>query len=386
MYKILLTVLMTFGLACFKLVGQCEVDYTVTYDVNDEFSCLVEFEFSFTTQSDNSGITTILRNCDNVFQSKTLIDVSEGENVTMSILVDEGCECIFYEPILVFINEDSEGNIVSTQCPLSVFSLEKPFDNCPNFEKIDGDVSINGEFDCTYFHTIRIDTPYKLDSLEIIQIDCDGVTDNFSIVHWIEANQSIELEINNNCDCEKLELKVELYKDESSLICYLGDILLDTYNFLTFPLELHNFEVSERGNKLFGEWKTLFEININEFSVEYSIDGNNFNRILTVDATLAAADYSYELLNQTGYYRLNVINQNGDYGYSPIVFYEKSKNSTWINGILTLDNPQSIFIYNIHGQLLYSNQTDVLDVHALDISGLTIIEIEGEEPVIVFLP
>jgi hypothetical protein len=89
------------------------------------------------------------------------------------------------------------------------------------------------------------------------------------------------------------------------------------------PLSLINFSASlENGNaKLF--WNTTTEINVKNFEVQRSDDGNTFNTVGSVTAFNGLSNsYSYldnSKINNVVYYRLKMINKDGTFTYSKVI-------------------------------------------------------------------
>jgi hypothetical protein len=82
------------------------------------------------------------------------------------------------------------------------------------------------------------------------------------------------------------------------------------------------------GNAL--KWSTIWEINLQQFVVEKSMDGIDFDEIGTLDANgFSNVDHSYHFmdvnpLGDIAHYRLKEIGDSGTFSYSAIITVEKT--------------------------------------------------------------
>ncbi len=98
---------------------------------------------------------------------------------------------------------------------------------------------------------------------------------------------------------------------------------------ITLPLDLLTFTGSLQSDRTtLLNWKTENEVNTSHFVVERSVNGNNFNSIGTVSAAgnnSGVLNYSFtdlDVMNQQSliiYYRLKMVDQNGEFKYSNII-------------------------------------------------------------------
>ena len=90
------------------------------------------------------------------------------------------------------------------------------------------------------------------------------------------------------------------------------------------PIELISFTAESTEDKILLNWTTASEINNDFFTVEKSLNGNNFEPILTVDASensftiLNYSIYAYHPEEGINYYRLKQTDENGNSQYSNI--------------------------------------------------------------------
>ncbi|HRI24661.1 MAG TPA: S8 family serine peptidase [Ferruginibacter sp.] len=89
------------------------------------------------------------------------------------------------------------------------------------------------------------------------------------------------------------------------------------------PVNLLSFEAAKQNNKALLSWITSGEMNLREFIVERSTDGNRYTSIGMVPAKNTAGNNYYSLndlqpIDGLNYYRLQMIDRDGIYRYSPI--------------------------------------------------------------------
>lgn len=111
-----------------------------------------------------------------------------------------------------------------------------------------------------------------------------------------------------------------------------GAISMNNNNVLEgLPIELISFTIKSAGVFVLLEWTTASEINNNYFTLERSVDGNNFKTISTISGAgnsntfLHYSEVDYEPQIGTSYYRLKQTDFNGDFAYSGIVVFERKK-------------------------------------------------------------
>lgn len=157
---------------------------------------------------------------------------------------------------------------------------------------------------------------------------------------------------------------------------FRSDMAIDNLQLLELaplPVELLKFEGTEnsKGEHLLN-WTTASEENSSHFLIEHSVDGIQFETLGKVEAsgnTIVTSNYRFtNILPSIGdnYYRLKMIDMDGTFEYSSIVYlnYSKSENQITIfpnpsNGKFQLQRPQEsstwqIELYNSVGQLIKS--------------------------------
>ena len=129
------------------------------------------------------------------------------------------------------------------------------------------------------------------------------------------------------------------------------------------PLTLLNFSVTKQDNVALLAWQTSNEINTSHFNIQRSTNGTDFSTVGRVNAVVTSVsrhDYTYpdDISSlQTGkvYYRLQMVDNDGKFSYSKIVY-------------ITLLNSLQIRIYPnpAHGYFVIGNY-DKMDVRTASV-------------------
>jgi PKD repeat protein len=91
------------------------------------------------------------------------------------------------------------------------------------------------------------------------------------------------------------------------------------------PLLLLSFTAEPQGANVVLDWETADALNVSSFSIERSLDGINYSIVGSVSFSHLANDYSLtdaNILatnNNTYYYRLNIIDNDGNFDYSNVL-------------------------------------------------------------------
>ncbi|WP_338790965.1 T9SS type A sorting domain-containing protein [Bernardetia sp. MNP-M8] len=143
-------------------------------------------------------------------------------------------------------------------------------------------------------------------------------------------------------------------------------------NFNPLPLDLLAFDAKLEGESVKVTWETINEQNNSHFMVECSQDGNSFSSLGRVDAkgTGLEGTFNYQFWDAepfTGlsYYRLQQVDKNGSFEYSPVrsVLFEKVISG--IKGEVSLyPNPNggARFYLNLDGKLTIDAQIQIVDM------------------------
>ena len=152
----------------------------------------------------------------------------------------------------------------------------------------------------------------------------------------------------------------------------------------TFPLKLLTFTAKKEGKANLLQWTSANEINVDRFEIERSYNGRDFSMIGKVKAGLS--NYSFtdkNPLQVTNYYRLKMIDRDGQFTYSPIRMINNSGTfslSIYPNPAkdhlqLQIDNDKKstlqIQILSAVGKVLLSNTTTTAEGSILRIINIS---------------
>ena len=94
-------------------------------------------------------------------------------------------------------------------------------------------------------------------------------------------------------------------------------------SFSVLPVSLADFNVTASSCNGILNWKTLSEDKVKSFEIEYSKNGVQFSKVGSVQAKNSATGSTYRFVNEQGtakgYYRLKVVDIDGQSSYSRIV-------------------------------------------------------------------
>ncbi len=126
------------------------------------------------------------------------------------------------------------------------------------------------------------------------------------------------------------------------------------------PLVLLDFRgtTSERSNVL--HWKTTDEINTSHFEVERGIDARNFNRIGISKSNNTSGENDYGFIDTQAppgksYYRLKMVDIDGQYVYSNIVVLLQEHSALWTvypnpaGAFVTITMPNGKYLAQLYG-------------------------------------
>jgi len=140
------------------------------------------------------------------------------------------------------------------------------------------------------------------------------------------------------------------------------------------PVSLENFTALPQGEDVLINWTVSEEMNVKNYQVEHSTDNVKFSKLNTIPAT---SHHYYSLLhtspaNGSNYYRLNIINADGSFIYSPVRRVNFDKNSSVdvypnpakniinirLNGTL-VNESASVCLFSFDGRLLKQQNINV---------------------------
>jgi hypothetical protein len=146
------------------------------------------------------------------------------------------------------------------------------------------------------------------------------------------------------------------------------------YHFNTLPVTLTSFIATAQNKTVVLNWKTASENSIDNYKLERSADGRNFNSIASIPGlNIMGAGYNYidnSPLPGVSYYRLNIQGDAGYQKYSQTVSVKTGKENLitiyptiWHSGEdmnITNDNNEklSIYFFNASGQVITTPATD----------------------------
>jgi len=116
---------------------------------------------------------------------------------------------------------------------------------------------------------------------------------------------------------------------------------------LVLPITLLNFSATAASNGNFLQWQTTQEINTKHFEIDWSKDGQRFEKIALQPAagnSSIQSNYHYQHNNPAegnNYYRLKMVDIDGQFTYSPVVKINVSNASS---GITAYPNPVTDFL------------------------------------------
>jgi hypothetical protein len=118
-----------------------------------------------------------------------------------------------------------------------------------------------------------------------------------------------------------------------------------------------------QGNAAVLQWKSADEINLDNYTVQYSEDGNSFRDLTVINAAGANRTYSFihRDVKGTAYYRLKMSDWDGAYQYSEI----KRLTFTTKTGLTIVPNPSNDYI-DIH----CDNPTELKTIQIFSVDGV----------------
>jgi len=149
----------------------------------------------------------------------------------------------------------------------------------------------------------------------------------------------------------------------------------------SLPVKLAGFMAVPNNCNVSLSWKSATETNFNRYEVQYSIDGNNFATVGTVNGHGDNSSYSfiYQPAEAKAFYRLRMADNDGKLTYSDVLLVNTGckaevKPSLYPNPVaaaLTLSGlgtgAKKVFIYTADGKEIYnaatSNAQLVVDAH-----------------------
>ena len=141
----------------------------------------------------------------------------------------------------------------------------------------------------------------------------------------------------------------------------------------TLPVELADFSAQGIENQVVLQWETTAELNAGNFDIEHSDNGSNWRTIGTVGAK---GDYeglsTYQFLHDSpasgiNYYRLKMIDRDGDYEYSKIV-------NTLVVG---QTSTASLYPNPCRDKIFFATPGRIKDIMITDLSGTSLMRLKA---------
>lgn len=162
---------------------------------------------------------------------------------------------------------------------------------------------------------------------------------------------------------------------------------LARYNYQIFPLRLLSFNAKKEGDKNVLNWITSNELNVSRFEIERSTNGVTFQTIRTISSGL----FSYTFKDNSpkpnlNYYRLKVVDKDGQFEYSPTRVVANISNYTICvhpNPVVSklqvqIKNKQerqfNLYVFNVQGKEIISTKWEANEVvfyKSIDVSSLS---------------
>ncbi len=170
---------------------------------------------------------------------------------------------------------------------------------------------------------------------------------------------------------------------------YYGASTLNSAGFtpgVILPVTLTGFSADYSNHTVEILWSTAQEINFDHFSIQRSNDGNNWQTIGNVQAkdnASTANNYSFDdasPLDNTNYYRLVMVDQNGKYSVSKIISVNTNETTSQVS---IFPNPVINSTVNVK---LPSNEAAVINVFTMEGRLLFATALKGQSQYQISLP
>jgi hypothetical protein len=178
-----------------------------------------------------------------------------------------------------------------------------------------------------------------------------------------------------------VRLQTQIFNNTPEINVYFDDISL-AKGIIILPVTLVSFTGSADGSNVNINWKTEEELNLLNYQLQRSTNGNGFTTIATI--TAGRSDYSYTDKNIRGnsdkyFYRLKMVDIDGKYSYSNVLLVKTKLQQALrlspnpAKGFVTvsgLAQPGIITIFNTSGKLVLSSPSRT-NTASLNISKLS---------------
>ncbi|RYF85958.1 MAG: T9SS type A sorting domain-containing protein, partial [Chitinophagaceae bacterium] len=176
-------------------------------------------------------------------------------------------------------------------------------------------------------------------------------------------------------------LSMGIYKFELSVTDALGAVAKDTVEIhdgmAVLPLNLLDFTAGEQGNHILLQWATSSEINTSHFEIEKLGDANLYLKSGAMAAKAISQPVNkyqfadYGVTPGLNYYRLKIIDKDGQFTYSRIVTVNVKTNTSPVLEVVSMrangdamsvkltsreEGPASILLADMQGRILSSKK------------------------------
>jgi glucose/arabinose dehydrogenase len=180
----------------------------------------------------------------------------------------------------------------------------------------------------------------------------------------------------------------ETENGEAYAVSNTGNSVYSISASVVLPVSLVSFTAapSRQGAQL--HWETASEENIQQFEIEYSVDGNAFNPLYTLPAKNKSATSLYDYQHTISYdgsifYRLKMVERNGQSTYSGIIQVKLNNaglsmitNTFITDGILRINTTSNVIyrsleLVSMEGKIMHKeNITDLTGIRNINIGYL----------------
>lgn len=207
------------------------------------------------------------------------------------------------------------------------------------------------------------------------------VVDNNKVMHFSSTNGTESVVLNTS------DLDGGDYKVDNSLgpNCFTTPLpMTELLNAcIPLPLDIVSFTAFEFGASNQLQWVTENEINIDRYEIQHGTNGVDFYVLGDVQSKPSQREneynYQHEVPSATNYYRLRIIDFDGNETFSSIVFLARSKNDAYliypnptkdylnikVSNLNAQSNYISYTLTDISGKIIadYSNKINQQEIH-----------------------
>jgi hypothetical protein len=270
---------------------------------------------------------------------------NRGDSVIVTVRVSSGVKRILFG-----MGYENDLDAFAIQSPDSLFNFKVPADVASEIDfKVFGFDDLGNESTDSSMIRINPGVGVTLDSIRFLQTNNDlipqipiGDSINFSL-YGFYSDGSIRNITNESgvtytsggggiSNSSPATIKGLLLGFDELQATYLGAsdtlvvevvplLILETQSPL--PVRFAAINAQFTGGKILVKWTTAQEFNNNYFIVEHSIDGRNFSRVGSVNASNLAQGSQYQFADINykmgkNYYRIQQVDKDGKYSYSAI--------------------------------------------------------------------